>query len=188
MKILVLDNYDSFVYNLVALIRKTTDAPVDIIKNDLIDLDSLNQYSHILLSPGPGIPSEAGKMMALLEQVSFRTSVLGVCLGHQAIAAFSGASLCQLSQPLHGVATPVVHNQSDFLFDNIPARFQIGHYHSWVVTDADATNCLEILAQDSNQHIMALRHKAFPWRGVQFHPESILTEYGDALIYNWIKN
>lgn len=188
MKILVLDNYDSFVYNLIALIREVTSAPIDVIKNDQIDLETVTLYSHVLLSPGPGIPTEAGKMMAVLERVAPHTSVLGVCLGHQAIAEFSGARLKQLTAPLHGVTSALVQTQSDYLFEAIPKTFQIGHYHSWVVADDSVPNSLDVLALDEQHHIMAIKHKGFPWRGVQFHPESILTEHGKTLISNWIKN
>lgn len=188
MKLLVIDNYDSFVYNLVALIRETTKAPLTVVKNDQVDLETLHQYSHILLSPGPGIPSEAGKMMEVLERVAPHTSVLGVCLGHQAIAEFSGARLQQLNAPLHGVTSTLVQIQTDSLFETTPKTFQIGHYHSWVVAEDSVPNSLEVLAFDEHHNIMAIKHKGFPWRGVQFHPESILTEHGKTLISNWIKN
>ncbi|MBC7440829.1 MAG: aminodeoxychorismate/anthranilate synthase component II [Flavobacterium sp.] len=186
MKILVIDNYDSFVYNLVCMIHNLIDATIDVVKNDKIDLKTLPYYDKILLSPGPGIPIDAGKMMTILQQNS-NASILGVCLGHQAIAEFSGGILFNLPEPLHGVASEITIEKNDYLFENLPQKFMDGHYHSWVVNQSMKSD-FEVLAKDKNQNIMAIRHKKYNWRGVQFHPESVLTEHGDAILNNWLKN
>jgi len=186
MKILVIDNYDSFVYNLVCMMHNLIEAEIDVIKNNKIDLESLSLYDKILLSPGPGIPIDAGKMMAILQQ-NPNASILGVCLGHQAIAEFSGGFLFNLPEPLHGIASEITIEKEDYLFKNIPKRFKVGHYHSWVVNET-TTSDFEILAKDKNDNIMAIKHKKYDWRGVQFHPESVLTEYGAQILDNWLKN
>ena len=187
MKILVIDNYDSFVYNLVCMIKNLVNAEIDIVKNDKIDFDTLHTYSKILLSPGPGIPIDAGKMMQVLEDKSKTTSILGVCLGHQAIAEFSGGSLYNLQQPLHGVASNISILKDDYLFENTPKQFKIGHYHSWAVLETKTSN-FEVLARDENNNIMAIKHKKYDVRGLQFHPESVLTEYGSTIIKNWLNH
>lgn len=187
MKILVIDNYDSFVYNLVCMIKNLVDAKVDVIKNDKIDFNTIDSYSKILLSPGPGIPINAGKMMQVLENKSKNTSILGVCLGHQAIAEYSGGSLFNLPQPLHGVASNISILQEDYLFENIPKQFKIGHYHSWTVLESE-TSEFEVLARDENNNIMAIKHNKYDVRGLQFHPESVLTEYGSTIIKNWLNH
>lgn len=186
MKILVIDNYDSFVYNLVCMMHNLIDATIDVVKNDKIDLETLPYYDKILLSPGPGIPIDAGKMMTILQQ-NPNASILGVCLGHQAIAEFSGGILFNLPEPLHGIASEITIEKNDYLFENLPQKFNVGHYHSWVINESAASD-FEVLAKDKNQNIMAIRHKKFNWRGVQFHPESVLTENGAAILNNWLKN
>lgn len=186
MKILVIDNYDSFVYNLVCMMHNLVDATIDVVKNDNVNLDTLYLYDKILLSPGPGIPINAGKMMVVLTK-STTVSILGVCLGHQAIAEFSGGMLHNLPEPLHGIASTISIEKEDYLFENIPENFKVGHYHSWVVENTNSAN-FEVLAKDENQNIMAIKHKKFNWRGVQFHPESVLTEHGAQIINNWLKN
>lgn len=187
MKILVIDNYDSFVFNLVCMMHNSVDAQIDVVKNDQIDFDTINEYDKILLSPGPGIPSNAGKLMKVFENNKTQTSILGVCLGHQAIAEFSGGKLFNLPEPLHGVASEIEIIKDDYLFSSLPKKFQIGHYHSWVAQETENAN-FEVLAKDKNNNIMALKHKDFDWRGVQFHPESVLTEFGSEIITNWLKN
>jgi len=162
------------------------DATIDVIKNDKIDLETIHQYDKILLSPGPGIPINAGKIMEILEK-NQNASILGVCLGHQAIAEFSGGNLFNLPEPLHGIASTISIEKQDYLFENIPKNFKVGHYHSWVVEDLNRGE-FEILAKDENYNIMAIKHKKFNWRGVQFHPESVLTEHGNQIIENWLKN
>lgn len=186
MKILVIDNYDSFVYNLVCIMHNLVDATIDVVKNDKVDLETLHLYDKILLSPGPGIPINAGKMMQVLEKTT-AFSVLGVCLGHQAIAEFLGGMLHNLPEPLHGIASTISIEKKDYLFEGLPKNFKVGHYHSWVVENTNTTN-FEVLAKDDNQNIMAIKHKHYDWRGVQFHPESVLTEHGAQIINNWLKN
>lgn len=185
MKILVLDNYDSFVYNLVHILRNCEGVPVDVFKNNCIDLDAVDAYDKILLSPGPGLPKDAGIMPQLIERYAPTKSILGVCLGHQAIAEHFGADLYNLPDPLHGVASRIQINTEDYFFQSIDQNVQVGHYHSWVVTMND-NDVLEVTAKDKNGNIMALCHKTYDVRGVQFHPESILTESGITMIKNWV--
>ncbi|CAG5083904.1 anthranilate synthase component II [Parvicella tangerina] len=187
MKILVIDNYDSFVYNIVHILRNEASVEVDVIYNDQINIPAINHYDKILLSPGPGIPKEAGQLMEVIERFASEKPILGVCLGHQAIAEYFGGNLTNLKQPLHGVQSTLSITKEDYLFKDIPPSFQIGHYHSWVVNPNDL-NELEVTATDSDNNIMAIRHPHFDIRGVQFHPESILTEYGKKLLQNWVNN
>ncbi|WP_298395446.1 aminodeoxychorismate/anthranilate synthase component II [Flavobacterium sp.] len=186
MKILVIDNYDSFVYNLVCMMHNLVDATIDVVKNDKVNLETVHLYDKILLSPGPGIPMNAGKMLKVLEQ-NQSVSILGVCLGHQAIGEFSGGILHNLPEPLHGIASTISIEKEDYLFEDLPRNFKVGHYHSWVV-EPSSTADFEVLAKDANQNIMAIKHKQFDWRGVQFHPESVLTEHGAQILNNWLKN
>ncbi|NVJ86342.1 MAG: aminodeoxychorismate/anthranilate synthase component II [Algoriphagus sp.] len=188
MKILVLDNYDSFTYNLVYIIRQLGyGQQMDIFRNDKISLEEVASYDKILLSPGPGIPSEAGIMPELLKMYSSEKSILGVCLGHQAIGEAFGGSLINLSEVLHGVASQV-KVERDLLFEGIPESFQIGRYHSWVINEETLSPDLEVIARTADHQIMAVRHKRFAVRGVQFHPESILTEHGVQIIKNWLES
>lgn len=188
MKILVLDNYDSFTYNLVYIIRQLGYGDsMDVFRNDKISLDAVAQYDKILLSPGPGIPSEAGIMPQLLKKYSATKSILGVCLGHQAIGEAFGGSLINLSEVLHGVASKVTV-QKDLLFAGIPDTFSIGRYHSWVIDESTLSPELEVIARTPDKQIMAVRHKQFNVRGVQFHPESILTENGVRIMQNWLES
>jgi anthranilate synthase component 2 len=186
MKILVLDNYDSFTYNLVHYTEQVSNAEVHVFRNDKIDLHDVEEYDKILLSPGPGLPSEAGIMIELIRKYAPHKSILGVCLGHQAIAEAFGASLYNLSKVYHGVATTMQVLQSDVLFRNMPEHFTVGRYHSWVVNEKGLPHSIEILAKDTEGEIMALRHKIYDVKGVQFHPESVLTEHGLQLINNWV--
>ena len=185
MRILVIDNYDSFVYNLVHILKSLEVETVDVIQNDKINIDEVAGYNKILLSPGPGIPKYAGLMPAILQQYATSKSILGVCLGHQAIAECFGGTLINLKEPLHGIASDITIIQQDYLFANLPLHFKIGHYHSWVVS-TQLPKELEILAKDDKDNIMALKHVYFDVRGVQFHPESILSEHGKTIIENWI--
>ncbi len=186
IKILVLDNYDSFTYNLVHLIGKVTDIPVSVFRNDKVSLDGVNDFDKILLSPGPGIPSEAGIMPELIKKYASTKSILGVCLGEQAIAEAFGGTIYNLKDVYHGIATPIkVIAKDESLFKGIPETFKAGRYHSWVV-DNNMPADLEITAVDEQNKVMALRHKKYDVRGVQFHPESILTEHGEQLMKNWI--
>lgn len=188
MKILVLDNYDSFTYNLVYIVRQLGYGDqMDIFRNDKISLDEVGQYDKILLSPGPGVPSEAGIMPELLKRYSSSKSILGVCLGHQAIGEAFGGDLINLSEVLHGVAS-TVKVDSDLLFKDVPDTFKIGRYHSWVINESTLSPDLEIFARTPDNQIMAVRHRKFDVRGVQFHPESILTENGVKIMKNWLEN
>ena len=186
MKILVLDNYDSFTYNLVYIIRQLGfGAQMDIFRNDKIDLEEVGKYDKILLSPGPGVPSEAGIMPQLLKMYGPVKDILGICLGHQAIGEAFGASLTNLSEVVHGVASEV-KIEEDPLFEGLPAHFKVGRYHSWVINEETLPAELEVTARTPDQQIMGVRHKEYSIRGLQFHPESILTEHGVQMIQNWL--
>ncbi|NRB46794.1 MAG: aminodeoxychorismate/anthranilate synthase component II [Saprospiraceae bacterium] len=185
MKVLVLDNYDSFTYNLVQYIQEILEQKIDVFRNDEIDLDAIETYDFIILSPGPGLPKDAGIMPALIKRYAPTKTILGVCLGHQAIGEAFGASLENLAHVFHGVETPVeVVAEDEPLFANMPTTFQAGRYHSWVVAKQDLPSELEITAVDEDGVIMAMRHKEFDVRGVQFHPESIMTEFGRKMLEN----
>ncbi|MEO6883274.1 MAG: aminodeoxychorismate/anthranilate synthase component II [Bacteroidia bacterium] len=186
MTILLLDNYDSFTYNLVHLIEKICDHKVEVHRNDQISLSEIERFDRIVLSPGPGIPSEAGILLDVIKMYAPKKNILGVCLGHQAIAEVFGNSLINLKNVFHGVATPIHVVKEDYLFKNIPKKFNAGRYHSWVVNPEKITNEIEVTAIDDHENIMALRHKTYAVRGVQFHPESILSEHGEQLMKNWI--
>ncbi|MEP2936980.1 MAG: aminodeoxychorismate/anthranilate synthase component II [Gilvibacter sp.] len=185
-KILVIDNYDSFVYNLVHYLEEF-DCEVTVVRNDQLDIDFPKKFDKILLSPGPGIPEEAGLLMQIIQQYGATKSILGVCLGQQAIAQVYGGSIINLEQVFHGIATPVTLTVLDeHLFKGLEATFEVGRYHSWVVNPADLPESLEITAKDKDNNIMALRHREYDVRGVQFHPESVLTPHGKTMIKNWI--
>ena len=187
MKILVVDNYDSFVYNLVYMLKSFLKVEVSVKKNNQLQLDDVNEFDKILLSPGPGIPKDAGIMPEIIHHYAASKSILGVCLGHQAIGEAFGASLYNLPEPLHGIASSITQQKDDYLFEHINTDFIVGHYHSWVVQN-QASSAIEILATDSNNNIMALKHKEYDVRGVQFHPESILTTNGFQIIKNWVNH
>ena len=188
MKVLVLDNYDSFTYNLVYIVRQLGYGPdMDVFRNDKISLEEVDQYDKILLSPGPGLPSDAGIMPELLRKYSPTKTILGVCLGHQAIGEAFGGDLINLAEVLHGVASQVTV-KNDLLFEQIPDTFSIGRYHSWVIDESTLSPDLEVIARTPDQQIMAVRHKKFNVRGVQFHPESILTENGVKIMKNWLES
>jgi anthranilate synthase component II len=194
MKILVFDNYDSFTYNLVHLVQAITGEKVDVFRNDQISLDQVQEYDKIILSPGPGIPSEAGLLIPLIRKYAASKSILGVCLGHQAIGEAFGANLINLSTVFHGVATPIhilpVQQSGSVacadLFKNLSDGFPAGRYHSWVIDPAGFPEELEITATDGQGYIMALRHKTLDVLGVQFHPESVLTPSGATIMKNWL--
>ncbi|QDA58691.1 anthranilate synthase component II [Hymenobacter jejuensis] len=189
MKILVLDNYDSFTYNLVQLLRELGYGDnVDVVRNDKIDLDAVEQYDAIMLSPGPGVPSEAGLMPEVIRRFAPTKRILGVCLGHQGIAESFGAQLYNLPAVLHGIATDAdIITSEDRLFQGLPQQFRVGRYHSWVVSPDTFPEELEITARDANGQVLALRHRQYDVRGVQFHPESILTEHGHQMLKNWLE-
>lgn len=189
LRILVFDNYDSFTYNLVHLVEKITGGKVDVYRNDQISLEDVGQYSRIILSPGPGIPEEAGLLIPLIKKYAATKSILGVCLGHQAIAEAFGGSLINLETVYHGVATPIkLLGKNSPLLAGLPERIDVGRYHSWIVNETDLPAELEVTAKDENGFIMALQHKEFDVQGVQFHPESVLTPDGEAILRNWLKH
>jgi anthranilate synthase component II len=186
MKILVLDNYDSFVYNLVYIL-KDLGGEVDVFRNDKISLEAVNQYDKILLSPGPGIPSEAGIMMDLLAEYKTKKSIFGVCLGHQAIAEAFGAKLHNMGEVLHGVTTKcIVKDTSELLFKAIPTEFEVCRYHSWTVVEDTMPADLKVTAIDPQGYVLGETHQKYDVRGVQFHPEAYLTEHGVQMVKNWM--
>jgi len=188
MKILVFDNYDSFTYNLVHLVEKITGENVRVFRNDQITLDQVGTFDKIILSPGPGIPEEAGLLLPLIKKYADSKSILGVCLGHQAIAEAFGGSLTNLSTVYHGVATPIkILNRGSEILKGLPETILAGRYHSWIVNEQDFPAELEITAKDENGYIMALQHKTLDVQGVQFHPESVLTPDGEKILRNWLK-
>jgi anthranilate synthase component 2 len=189
MKILVFDNYDSFTYNLVHLVEKITGEKVDVYRNDQIALADIAVYDKIILSPGPGIPEEAGLLLALIKEYAATKSILGVCLGHQAIAEAFGGKLTNLSTVFHGVATPIkILGTKSRVLNGLPDVIQVGRYHSWIVNEDDFPEVLEVTAIDENGYIMGLQHKIFDVQGVQFHPESVLTPDGEQILRNWLKD
>lgn len=187
-KILVFDNYDSFTYNLVQYVKSIGNHQVDVFLNDEISLDEVARYDGIILSPGPGLPSESGLLMPLIDRYKSTKRIFGVCLGQQAIAEVFGGSLLNLSTVYHGVATPVTFSHpKHYLFEDLPDTIEAGRYHSWIVENKNFPRCLNIEALDNNGQIMALSHKEFDICGVQFHPESVLTPMGINIISNWLK-
>jgi anthranilate synthase component 2 len=198
--ILVFDNYDSFTYNLVHLVEKIIGRKTEVHRNDRIPLDQVEAFDKIILSPGPGIPEEAGLLLPLIERFASTKSIFGVCLGHQAIGQSFGGTLLNLDTVYHGIATPVyigrdgagkvdrpaASRYGNDWFNGLPAELEVGRYHSWVVSDALFPEELEITARDSRNYVMALRHRTYDVQGVQFHPESILTPMGEAMMRNWL--
>ncbi|UCS91586.1 aminodeoxychorismate/anthranilate synthase component II [Echinicola marina] len=188
MKILVLDNYDSFTYNLVYIVRELGFGnQMDIYRNDKISLEAVDEYDKILLSPGPGVPADAGIMPELLKKYANNKDILGVCLGHQAIGEAFGSGLNNLTEVVHGVASEVKVIKEDMIFKGVPEKFKIGRYHSWVIDESTLSDELEVTAKTPDGQIMAMRHRDYKVRGLQFHPESILTEHGKQMILNWIE-
>ena len=189
MKILVLDNYDSFTYNLVHYVLEIADATVDVLRNDQISLEAVNDYDVIILSPGPGVPADAGIMPELLKKYTGIKPILGVCLGHQAIGEAFGGDLHNLSSVYHGLETPVIITKPEStLFKNIPTPFVAGRYHSWVVKPEELPAELMVTATAEDGSIMAIQHKEYPIYGVQFHPESVMTPYGKKMLANFLKS
>lgn len=187
-KVLVIDNYDSFTYNLVHLINECG-REAEVWRNDKFKIEDVSSYDKILLSPGPGIPSEAGLLLELIRTYSSTKSILGVCLGQQAIAEVFGGQLFNLEKPVHGVASTIqVTSNEELLFKGVPERFLAGRYHSWAVSSDGFPSELEVTAIDEAGVIMALSHRSLDVRGVQFHPESILSEHGKTIVDNWLKS
>lgn len=210
-RILVFDNYDSFTYNLVHLVEKILHQKVDVYRNDQLPLEKVKEYDKIILSPGPGIPVEAGLLLPLIKEYAATKSILGVCLGHQAIGESFGGTLVNLETVYHGVATPIrvlnsdpiaiglsvvsegsnssliSHHSRSKLFEGLPEEFEAGRYHSWIISDENFPEELEVTARDENNYIMALQHKIYDVQGVQFHPESVLTPIGEQILRNWLR-
>lgn len=187
MKVVLIDNYDSFTYNLYHLLREL-EVDVTVFRNDQFQLNDLKAYDKIMLSPGPGIPSEAGLLMQVIKEYAGKKPILGICLGEQAIGESFGGTLVNLSEVFHGVQTPAHIVENDYIFEGLPKDIQVGRYHSWVVDAASIPNCLEITATSDEGQVMALRHKDYDIRGIQFHPESVLTPDGKTMIKNWVNH
>jgi len=189
MKIVVIDNYDSFTYNLVHAIKKISGLPVDVFRNDEITLEDLEKYDKIVLSPGPGIPEEAGLLLDIIKEYGPKKSMLGVCLGHQAIGEAFGGKLHNMNRVLHGVATPVkLTEKKSILFNDLPEMFDVGRYHSWIVQQEGLPECFEVTSYDADGLIMSMKHRDYDVQGVQFHPESVLTPLGEKMIENWLNS
>lgn len=186
MKIIVIDNYDSFTYNLVHYLEDLN-AEVTVYRNDEFELSELEKFDKILLSPGPGIPNEAGLLKQVIQKYAPTKSILGICLGLQAIGEVFGGNLINLEKVYHGVATKVSKVSDDFIFNEIPDEMEVGRYHSWSVSTENFPEVLEITSVDENGQVMSLKHKTFDVRGVQYHPESVLTPYGKKILENWLK-
>lgn len=188
MKILVFDNYDSFTYNLVQMIEQIVGHKIDVFRNDEIGIEDIEKYDKIILSPGPGIPEEAGILLDVIKTYAPTKSILGVCLGQQAIAEAFGGSLINLSEIYHGVATEAIQTNTHHIFDNLPEKLEVGRYHSWAVNPEDFPKELLITSVDKDGIIMSLKHKTYDVHAVQYHPESILTPMGKAILRNFIEN
>ena len=187
MNIIIIDNYDSFTYNLSHLVKQLG-ATCTTVRNDQFELPSLDAFDKIILSPGPGIPSEAGLLLDVIRTYAGRKPILGVCLGHQAIGEAFGAQLENLTEVFHGVQTPITITTPDYLFSGLDTPVDVGRYHSWVVSKAGLPACLEVTAESAEGQIMALRHRQLDIRGIQFHPEIVLTPCGETLLSNWINH
>ncbi|WP_185877542.1 anthranilate synthase component II [Blattabacterium cuenoti] len=186
-KILILDNYDSFTYNLVYTVKKLTKNFVKVFRNNEIELSDVEKYNKIILSPGPGIPNEAHILKPLISTFASTKSIFGVCLGQQAIGEVFGATLFNIKDVCHGVSSSIkIIDSEEIIFKKIPKNIQVGRYHSWIISSQDFPKELQITAVGEKGEIMALRHKFYDVRGVQFHPESILTPYGEKIIHNWL--
>lgn len=189
MKLLVLDNYDSFTYNLVHMVRAIGGTDLTVLRNDALKAENALEFDKIILSPGPGIPADAGVMPALIRLCAPTKSILGVCLGHQGIAEAFGGSLINIEKVYHGVATQMqVTDASEPLFANLPQQLEVGRYHSWIVDAASLPSELKVTAQTEDGTCMAVRHQTYDVAGVQFHPESVLTPRGKDMIANWLKH
>jgi len=187
-KIIVIDNYDSFTYNLVHCVEKITGASPAVFRNDEISVEEIIKYDKILISPGPGIPSESGICLEVIKMYASTKSILGICLGHQAICEAFGGKILNLSTVYHGIASPVkIRVTDDPLLKNIPPIIMAGRYHSWVVSKKHLPDCFKITCEDENGIIMGISHRNYDVRGLQFHPESVLTEHGNEIIRNWIE-
>jgi anthranilate synthase component 2 len=185
--IVVIDNYDSFTYNLVHYLEDLN-AKVTVYRNDEFELEELEKFDKILLSPGPGIPDEAGLLKAVIQKYASSKSILGICLGQQAIGEVFGGNLINLEKVYHGVSSKVKITKEDTLFNDLPNEFEVGRYHSWVINTEDFPEVLEITAVDENGEIMSIKHTVYDVKGVQYHPESVLTPNGKKILENWLKS
>lgn len=185
-KILLLDNYDSFTYNLLHMVKQLGNTEIEVHRNDKIALEEIGRFDKIILSPGPGIPSEAGILLDVIKTYAPTKSILGVCLGEQAIGEAFGATLENLKEVHHGISSAIKVLRPDPLFEGLGESFEAGRYHSWVVSHENFPDCLEITAEDNEGEIMALRHRTYDVKGIQFHPESVLTPQGMQIISNWL--
>lgn len=185
-QVVIIDNYDSFTYNLAHLVKQLG-AKVEVFRNDQFTLNQLERFTKIILSPGPGIPEEAGLLMDVIRTYAGRKPMLGVCLGHQAIAEVFGGKLVNLKEVYHGIATEGTQFGNDPIFSGLPKRIVMGRYHSWVVDRAGFPDCLEVTAMSDDGQIMALRHRNYNIHGIQFHPESVLTPEGATIVRNWLQ-
>ena len=187
MRIVIIDNYDSFTYNLAHLVKELG-AEVEVLRNDQFQIEDLLPYDKIILSPGPGIPSEAGLLLDVIRQYAPIKPILGVCLGHQAIGEYFGGHLTNLSQVFHGVSSTVSVTTPDYIYNELPDHIEVGRYHSWVVDTQAFPDCLEITSVSEEGQIMSLRHRQYDVRGIQYHPESVLTPDGQIIISNWLEH
>lgn len=187
MKIVIIDNYDSFTYNLSHLVKELG-AEVTVYRNDKFEMEQLEEFDKIILSPGPGIPCEAGLLLDVIKTYAGKKPILGVCLGHQAIGESFGGQLTNLTEVYHGVATPATRIVDDYLFEGLPDKIEVGRYHSWVVDNEGLPNCLEVTSVSDEGFIMSLRHKEHDIRGIQYHPESVLTTEGKTILRNWLNH
>lgn len=187
MKIAVIDNYDSFVYNLVRYLEEIEEVECVLQRNDQLNFAEIDQCDALLLSPGPGVPKQAGDLMKCIENYHQKKPILGVCLGHQAIGEFFGTKVIQSSEIMHGKKSLVHHKSETQLFKSIPPLFEVGRYHSWILSN-ELSSALEQTAEDEKGNVMAVRHKKLPINGVQFHPESILTPQGRTIVKNWVQS
>ena len=187
MKLLIIDNYDSFTYNLAQYFKEVVEGTIDVFRNDKITLEAIDAYDAIVLSPGPGLPKDAGLLLDIIKTYQDQKPILGICLGHQAIGQVFGGKLSNLTKVYHGIATPINILDQNGVFANQPTELTVGRYHSWVVDADDFPDCLAITAVDASGQIMAMQHKQFPIVGLQFHPESVLTPSGKQLIQNFVE-
>ena len=187
MNILIVDNYDSFTYNLFHYVQQFTE-DVSVITNDKINLKDIDNFEKIILSPGPGLPDEHNNLKSIIHKYDNRKSILGICLGHQAIAEFYNTKLKNLDQVMHGVVSDIEIFSNDSIFQDIPRKIKVGHYHSWVIDEGTLPSTLNVTSRNQDGIIMSIKHNKYDVIGLQFHPESILTEYGLKIIENWIKN
>jgi len=185
-KIIIIDNYDSFTYNLVHAIQEIVGHSIEVVRNDVIDYDVLDTMDYIVLSPGPGIPEEAGDLKEVIKRYADTKKILGVCLGQQAIGEVFGATLKNLDEVYHGVQTPVKVTNEDPLFKNIESPIDVGRYHSWVIEKGTLSSDFIITSEDEKGEIMSIRHKKYPLYALQFHPESILTPHGEQMLSNFL--